>query len=80
MYIRKIRNPTLLKACKVRTRAHDAPVFDVPFPTCEAYKRSIRYSGAVAWNDLSVELRNENMYIVFKWKQKKQMLLPLKNV
>ena len=68
------------KACKVRTRAHDAPVFDVPFPTCEAYKRSIRYSGAVAWNDLSVELRNENMYIVSKLKQKKQMLLPLKNI
>ena len=76
MYIRKSKK-TLLNLREIRTRAHDAPVFMVPIPRCEAFKRSICYNGSVEWNGRSVDLRNTNSYLLFKQKQKMCMLKPL---
>ena len=62
---------------QIRTRAHDAPLFNVKIPRCEAFKRSIGYAGAVAWNDLSPVARNTDSYLAFKLLQKKEMFRPL---
>ena len=79
MYIRKSR-PELLNLREIRTRAHEAPLFNVPIPRCEAFKRSVVYSGSVAWNNLDVELRNMDLFLPFKFHRKKEMLAPLINV
>ena len=77
MYIRK-KNKSLLNTREIRTRAHDAPLFTVPIPRCEAFKRSVCYSGSVGWNGLNANLRNTGNYLSFKQKQKDCMLQPLK--
>ena len=77
MYIRK-KNKSLLNTREIRTRAHDAPLFTVPIPRCEAFKRSVCYSGSVWWNGLNANLRYNGNYLSFKQKQKDCMLQPLK--
>ena len=76
MYLRK-KNVHLLNTREIRTRAHDAPLFNVPIPRCEAFKRSVCYSGSVEWNSLTVESRNTQPFLAFKFAQKKSMLQPL---
>ena len=51
MYSRK-SDVKLLNDREIRTRAHDAPLFTVTVPRCEAFKHSVGYSGAIGWNDL----------------------------
>ena len=75
MYVRKSRRPDLLNRREIRTRAHDAPLFVTKVPRCEAFKRSVGYHGAVAWNDLSAHARNTGTYETFKDTQKKRMLV-----
>ena len=41
MYIRK-KDKALLNNREIRTRAHDAPLFKVVMPRCEAFKRLFR--------------------------------------
>ena len=60
----------LLNVREIRTRAHDAPLFNVTVPRCEAFKRSVGYFGSVGWNALSPDLRNTNQYLPFKFLQK----------
>ena len=67
----------LINTKEIRTRAHDAPLFNVSIPRCEAYKRSVGYFGSVEWNNLPVATRNMNPYLAFKYSQKKAMLEPL---
>ena len=74
MYIRQSRRE-LLNVREIRTRAHDAPLFNVPIPRCEAFKRSVIYSGSIEWNSLNPEIRNTKLYLPFKFLQKKEMLL-----
>ena len=58
MYKRK-DNRALLNIREIRTRAHDAPLFNVKIPRCESFKRSVGYFGSEAWNNLSpVNLSN----------------------
>ena len=76
MYIRASRKE-LLNAREIRTRAHDAPLFNVTIPRCEAFKRSLGYFGSVEWNELPPATRNINPYLAFKYLQKKTMLEPL---
>ena len=76
MYIRKDK-PGMLNVREIRTRAHDAPLFNVNIPRCEAFKRSVSCIGAVEWNNLAVEHRNIDMYLPFKYHMKKEMLKPL---
>ena len=61
----------------IPTRRHDAPLFLVPFPHNESFKRSVQYSGAVTWNNLPVNTRMLNHYDVFKVHQKKTIVQKL---
>ena len=76
MYNRKSK-VHLLNNIEIRTRAHDAPLFEVPIPRCEAYKRSVRYFGATCWNGLPPDIRKKHSYLEFKHIQKAKMLSPL---
>ena len=76
MYIRKCR-PQLINSSEIRTRAHDAPLFLVEIPRCEAFKRSVGYHGSVSWNALPPTTRNTDSYLVFKFNMKKEMLKPV---
>ena len=76
MYKRK-NNVTLLNNREIRTRAHDAPLFNVPIPRCEAFKRSVSFHGSSSWNNLSVKIRNTENYSAFKLRSKYAMLAPL---
>ena len=79
MYIRK-SNVRLLNNREIRTRAHDAPLFEVNVPRCEAYKRSLGYFGAVSWNNLPPNIRNTASFLAFKHIQKLKMLDPLSQI
>ena len=76
MYKRKDRKD-LLNVREIRTRAHDAPLFNVPIPRCEAFKRSIGFFGATEWNSQPPDIRNTETHLAFKALQKKTMLQPL---
>ena len=67
---------TLNSENMVYTRAKAGPTFHVNKPNCEAYKRSICYSGGLEWNNLSPDIRNtENIFELKKiqtiWLSKK---------
>ena len=79
MYKRK-DNQTLLNVREIRTRAHDAPLFNIQIPICEAFKRSVGYFGSDMWNSLSPAVRNTDSFLAFKTLQKKEMLLPLDRI
>ena len=79
MYKRK-DNRTLLNLREIRTRAHDAPLFDVNIPRCESFKRSVGYFGSEAWNALSPVIRNTASLLAFKGIQKKEMFCPLNRI
>ena len=76
MYVRK-SNVKLLNNREIRTRAHDAPLFEISVPRCEAYKRSVKYFGANSWNGLPPGARNTDTYQKFKKLQKEVMFRPL---
>ena len=76
MYTRQTRRD-LLNIREIRTRAHDAPLFEVKVPRCEAFKRSIGYFGSTEWNNLPPASRNIDSYLAFIYHRKNEMLLPL---
>ena len=69
----RLRIQSLVDKRDIRTRAHDAPVFKVEIPNVETYKRSVRYAGALQWNNLSKETRNITTFKAFKENQKAVM-------
>ena len=79
MYIRKDR-PELMNVREIRTRAHDAPLFNVTMPCSEAYKISVGYFGSTEWNNLKVKHMNIDLYLAFKYHMKQAMLEPLKAI
>ena len=76
MYNRKSK-VQLLNRREIRTRAHDAPLFNVAIPRCETYKRSVGFFGAKMWNELTPATRNTATFLAFKHLQKERMLSPL---
>ena len=56
----------LLNNREIRTRAHDAPLFETSIPRCEAYRRSVGYRGATKWNSLTPAIRHTATYLAFK--------------
>ena len=48
---KRLSRKDLLNNRDIRTRAHNAPLFSVTIPRCEAFKMSVGYSGSVAWNE-----------------------------
>ena len=67
----KLSKPHLLDNRDIRTRAHDAPLFLVNIPKNETYKRSLEYTGAMAWNALPANIRSTDNVLTFKATQKK---------
>ena len=67
----------LLNNREIRTRAHDAPMFNVPIPRCEAFKRSVCFQGSTEWNNLPTDTRNSDNFLTFKYKMKSRMFQPL---
>ena len=41
----------------------------------ESYKRSINYSGSTNWNKLPNEIKNIDIFEIFKFNQKREMLV-----
>ena len=76
---KRLSRKELLNTKEIRTRAHDAPLFTVKIPRCEAFKRSVGYSGSVLWNELPPATRNSASYLEFKFGQKKAMFRSLCN-
>ena len=76
MYSR-VSRPELLNRREIRTRAHDAPLFNVTIPRCEGFKRSIGYFGSTEWNELQPSTRNIDPFLAFKYHNKKEMFKPL---
>ena len=70
MYL-NLGKPHLIDNKPVNTRARDAPLFNVLFPNIEAFKRSVLYNGAMAWNALPPNTRNVDQYLSFKSQQLK---------
>ena len=58
----------------VVTRSMSSKKFIVNKPNIETYKRSINYSGAVCWNKLPNNTKNIDLFEIFKFNQKKEML------
>ena len=58
----------------ILTRAKEGPLFNIVKPNCEAYKRSIYYSGASDWNNLDSTIRNLENIFLFKRNQKSWLL------
>ena len=58
---------------KVRTRAHDALLFNTYKPNNEKCKQNVYYRGALAWNSLPVYERNILEFEKFKVVQKKKL-------
>ena len=79
MYTRK-SNVSLLNNREIRTRAHDAPLFEVTVPRCETFKRSVGYFGATSWNNLPAKSRNIKSYREFKQAQRVNMMIPLEQI
>ena len=77
MHARKTKKTNLLNKREIRTRAHDAPLFNLAIPMSEAFKRSVGYHGSEEWNRLAPEVRNIESYLEFKGEQKETMLTSL---
>ena len=77
--LEKIKN-NLLNNKEIRTRAHDAPLFNITIPRCEAYEHSVSYSGGTEWNNLDPEIWNTDSYLAFKYLQKTNRHLPLSHI
>ena len=68
MYL-QLRKPWLLDIKSISTRIRDAPLFKVKIANTMAYERSVQHNGAIAWNSLSIEMRNVDQYLSFKSSQ-----------
>ena len=63
-------NNYLLDIRDIRTRAHDAILYNTKQPRCEKYKHNIYYYSARLWNQLPVKERKIDDYDTFKNVQK----------
>ena len=57
----------------IRTRRHDAVVFETCIPNLELFKKSTMYRGILEWNNLPVYVRNIKSFDAFKNKQKQEL-------
>ena len=58
----------------MQTRSKSSKKFIINKPNIEAYRRSTIYSGAISWNSLKADTKNIDLYEIFKYHQKKEML------
>ena len=55
---------------EIRTRRHDAVIFETSRPNLELFKKSTIYRGILEWNSLPVHIRNIDTFDEFKYVQK----------
>ena len=67
-------NKQLVDVRNIRTRAHDAILYNTNMPKCEKFKNNIFYYGARLWNQLPVIERRIELYTKFKNVQKSKVL------
>ena len=68
-----------LDNAEIRTRAHAAPLFNIPRSDNKTFDKSIIVKGGIEWNSLSVETRNIKSYNRFKLSQKKWLYSMIPN-
>ena len=71
---RQKNNMELVVQREIRTRRHDAVIYETCRPNLEKYKKGAIYRGIVEWNNLDVNTRNIETFCEFKSVQKKWML------
>ena len=68
-------NHNIVDTRNIRTRAHDAILFNTNMPLCEKFKHNIFYYGARLWNQLPVKERKIEEYKTFKNVQKSKNIV-----
>ena len=59
-------NPEIVNTRNICIRLHDGVVFTTLKPNSKKFKINVSYKGAIAWNELSVAMRNSQTYIILK--------------
>ena len=67
-------NKELVVQREIRTRRHDAVIYETCRPKLEKYKKGAIYRGVLEWNDLDTKTRNIETFCEFKKVQKQWML------
>ena len=67
-------NRELVVQREIRTRRHDAIIYETCRPNLERYKKGTIYRGVAEWNNLDVKVRNIETFCEFKSIQKKLMI------
>ena len=57
----------------IRTRRHDAIIFETCIPLLEKYRKGTIYRGVQEWNNLPVDIRNTVTFQQFRVTQKAWM-------
>ena len=73
MYRQK-ENMDLVIQREIRTRRHDAVIYETCKPNLEKYKKGAIYRGVIEWNNLAVDIRNIETFCEFKSMQRKLMM------
>ena len=66
-------NQDLVINREIRTRRHDAIIYETCKPNLELYKKGAIYRGIIEWNNLPVDTRNIETFAAFKEIQKREM-------
>ena len=67
-------NVDLMVQREIRTRRHDAIIFETCRPNLEKYKKGTIYRGFHEWNNLDVNTRNIETFCEFEALQKKWII------
>ena len=70
---RQKKNQEIVIQREIRTRRHDAVIFETNRPNIELFKKSTIYRGIIDWNNLPVYIRNIETYDEFKNVQKQHL-------
>ena len=68
---KRLKFENYLDKSNIRTRAHVAPLFEIPKSDTKTFDKSILIKGGSAWNKLPAHTRNIASYNSFKIEQKK---------
>ena len=74
---RQKENTDIVVQREIRTRRHDAIIYETCRPNLEKYKKGTMYRGILEWNNLDVETRNIDSFQAFKSLQKNWMYAQL---
>ena len=64
--IRNKQKPDIVVQREIRTRRHDAIIYQTCRPNLEKYKKGTIYRGILEWNNLDVDTRNTDTFLAFR--------------